>query len=198
MRKYVALFAVVAVLLWGGSALAGERIELNCIDMPWCCTFTCVMIDVDCCGYGCPTGPLMAEFLNGTGEVLGTATFTGNWCDDESFGQTDKPVEAAQVCSIRLVKPDDDCIPVTWASLKVYCGDNCCGKWYKVFKGDLWCWQPIPAPIPEPVPVPAVVEKTTPAPKPEPQTEAQPEPQFEMPAEQPAPEPEVIVVPGRG
>lgn len=196
MRKLVAILTMAFILLGGASAWAGERITLDCIDMPGCCTFTCVMIDVKCCGGGYGSGPLLAEFLSPQGAVLGTATFTGNWCCGETYGQTDKPVNSNEVCSIRLVKPQDDCTTITWASLRVLCGDECHSKWHKVFKGNLWCWETIPpvvppAAAPPPPPPPPPAEPPAVEPEPEKVPEFAPPPDTE-------PEPEVIVVPGRG
>jgi hypothetical protein len=195
MRKIVAILAMAFILLSGASAWAGERITLDCINMPGCCTITCAMIDLDCCGCGNGNGPLLAEFLSPKGEVLGTATFAQGWCCGETYGQLDKPVNSNDVCSIRLVKPQDDCTVAKWASLRVRCGDECCSKWHKVFKGDLWCWETIPveqkAVTPPPPPPPPPAEP--PAVEPEPETI----PEFAPPPDSET-EPEVIVVPGRG
>jgi hypothetical protein len=181
MRNLVVAFVLVVSLAFTATAWGAEQTTLYCTHMPTCCTITCAMIDSDICGYGCPTAPLVAEFLDGEGMVLGTATFTDNWANTESYAELDKPVDANLVCSVRLTK-EDECITITWAKLKVYCGDECWGKWYKVFKGDL-CWEPMmvaPEPVPAP-PAPPVVTPPVAKPKPEPK-----------------PEPEVIQVPGRG
>jgi hypothetical protein len=197
MRKYLAVLLVLAVLAFGTAAWADEQLVLGCLDMPYCCQISCVKIDVNCCGYGCNNGPLRAEFLNMKGEILGTAVFSCNWCNEESVASLDKPVNASDVCSVRLVKPNNDCQSVTWASLKVFCGTECGGKWKKVFKGDLWCWEPVPAPKPAPV----VEDTPPPAPPAEapPAVEPEPKPDFSsFPEPTPEPEPEVILVPGNG
>lgn len=201
MRKTVYLGALLSLCLFmlGSTAWAAEQIDLDCIKMPRCCTFTCVMIDAECCGCYGDSGLLMAEFLDRSGEVLGTATFDGNWCYCESTAMLDTPVDSSDVCSIRLVKENDD-VMVTWASLRVFCDDSCsCGKWYKVFKGDLWCWERVPEPVKEePVAeVPKPEKKTPPPPvakKPEPR------PDFSyFPPQQPEPEDtEVMIVIGNG
>ena len=195
MRNLVAALVLVVSLALSATAWGAEQTTLYCTHMPSCCIITCVQIDLECCGCGGPTGPLLAEFLDAEGVVLGTATFTGDWCDCESIATLDKPVDANLVCSVRLVK-EDDAIVVTWAKLKVYCGDECWGKWYKVFKGDL-CWEPVPAPAPMPEP-PAPPVMAPPVEKP--QVAPKPEPKYEMPEKEPEPEPEpeVIQVPGRG
>jgi hypothetical protein len=194
MRKMVAVLAIAGFLALGSAAWAGQQISLDCIHMPGCCEITCVSIDVECCGCENGNGPLLVQFLDCEGSVLGTATFECGWCYGNNIGQLDTPVNANGVASVRLVKPEDDTTAVTWASLKVYCGDECHGKWFKVFKGDLWCWETIPAapaavPPPPPPPPAPVVEP--------PKSEWVPEPAPE-PEPEPKPEPEVIVVPGRG
>ena len=198
MRYLVLVLLLAGSMLFGAQAWASEQTTLYCINMPWCCQFNCAMIDVECCGCGQGSGPLLAEFLDANSAVLGTATFTGDWCCGDTYGQLDKPVDANAVCSIRLVKPTDCGVVITWASLRVYCGDQCCGKWHKVFKGDIWCWQPVPAPAAEPAPLPAEPPQVvTPVEEPSTGWEPQPEPESE-PAPEPEPEPEVIQVPGRG
>lgn len=197
MRNVLSMLAIVGLLVFSTAAYAGEQYMLDCVDMPSCCMITCAVIDVDCCECDWPASPLVAEFLDSAGNVLGTASFGGNWCcGEETYAELDKPVDADAVCAVRLVKQDDN-VTVTWASLKVFCGDECWGKWYKVFKGDLWCWEPIPAVAPPPPPAPPA-EPPVVTPPPAPAPAPKPEPRFEMPEEQPAPEPEVIVVPGRG
>ncbi len=147
MHKRIAMLLVLVVTLLSTTAWAAEQIDLNCLKMPGCCQITCVTIDLECCGCDYGKTPLLAEFRGCKGEVLGTATFTGDWCCGETSGRLDKPVNSDDVYSIRLIKQDDD-VTITWASIRVYCGDNCCGKWKKIFKGDLWCWERIPAPKP--------------------------------------------------
>ena len=198
MIKRLIILALLAMSSLGTTAFAAEQIELNCVNMPGCCTITCVKIDLDCCGSYCSTGALWAEFLDREGTILGTASFDGNWCNRESYGQLDTPVNSSDVCAIRLVK-EDDCVIVTWGSLRVMCDDACSCKWYKVWKGDLWCWEPIPEPaMEEPqAELPPPVKKTPPvvARKPEPR------PDFSyFPPAQPEPEPdhEVLIVIGRG
>jgi hypothetical protein len=195
MRNLIVALVLVVSLAISATAWGAEQTTLYCTHMPTCCTITCAMIDIDICGDGCPTAPLLAEFLDDQGNVLGTATFTGNWAGGESYSELDKPVDADLVCSVRLIK-EDECITVTWAKLKVYCGDECWGKWYKVFKGDL-CWEPVVVPAPEPVPAPPAPPVMAP-PVEKPRAEPKPEPKYEMPAEEPEAEPEVIQVPGRG
>jgi hypothetical protein len=195
MHKRIAILIVLAAVLLGTTAWAGEQIDLYCLKLPGCCQITCVTIDLECCGCGNGQGPLLAEFRDCKGAVLGTATFT-NWCCGETSGMLDKPVDSNAVNSIRLIKQDDNTI-VTWATIRVYCGDNCCGKWKKIFKGDLWCWDQIPAPKPvvEQAPPPAPPAEEPPYVAPEPEDK----PDFSnFPEPQPEPEPEVIVVPGNG
>ncbi|MEZ5339204.1 MAG: hypothetical protein R3F46_13215 [bacterium] len=199
MRRFVSILSLLCILAWGSAARAAEQIDLRCIKMPRCCTFTCVMIDAECCGCYGASGALMAEFLDRQGNVLGTATFNGNWCRCETTAQLDTPVDANDVCSIRLVKEDDN-VMVTWASLRVFCDDSCrCGKWYKVFKGELWCWDSVPEPVMEEprAEVPVPVKKTPP-----PAVAKKPEPRHDFsyfPPQQPEPEDtEVLIVIGNG
>lgn len=199
MIKRMIVLALLAMLTLGTAAWAGEQIELNCVNMPGCCTFSCVRIDVECCGCYGASGLLMAEFLDRGGNVLGTATFDGDWCRCETTATLDTPVNSGDVCSIRLVKEDDSVI-VTWASLRVYCDDSCrCGKWYMAWKGDLWCWEPIPEPaMEEPqAKLPPPIKKTPPvvARKPEPRPDFS---YFPEPQPEPEPDHEVLVVIGNG
>jgi hypothetical protein len=198
MRKYIALWTLLSAFILGTSAFAAEQIELDCINMPGCCTFSCVMIDLDCCGCECGSGSLWAEFLDREGTVLGTASFDGHWCNRETYGQLDVPVDADAVCSIRLVK-EDDSVVVTWGSLRILCEDNCsCGKWKKVWKGDLWCWERVPEPVME-EPVAEVPPPARPTPPP---VAKKPEPRHDFsyfPDAQPEPEDEeVMIVIGNG
>ena len=196
MRNLILVSLVSVIVLWAGSALAEEETSLYCISMPWCCEFSCVVVDIDCDCW-CPSNsPLTVEFLDRAGMVLGWFEVP-NYCGlcDEYYASLDKAVSAGDVCSIRLRKPDEACACL-WMSLKVLCGDACCAKWYKVFKGDVWCWQPVPVP---PVPVPEPVVEMPPPPPP-PVAVPEPEPQMEydyFPA-QVEEEQEVIVVEGRG
>jgi len=198
MHKKIAIGLVVLAMLWAGTALAEETTTLYCINMPWCCEFTCVMVDIDCKCY-CPSnGPLGVEFLGRDGAVLGSFEVPNYCClCDEYIATMGTAVNAADVCSIRLTKPDEAC-ECFWMSLKVFCGDRCCGgKWHKVFKGDVWCWQPVPVelpPAPEPEmamePPPAETSWETPAPEPAHDFDYFPPVQEE--------EEEVMVVEGRG
>jgi hypothetical protein len=87
------------------------------------------------------------QFLGVDDNVLGTAELAPGWCNDcgEIYAETDTPVNADDVCSVRLVVEDGaECCP-TWMSLRVLCDDNCgCGDWEKVFKGCIWCWSRVP------------------------------------------------------
>jgi hypothetical protein len=200
MHKKIACGLAILVLLWAGAAFAEETTTLYCIDTPWCCSFTCVMVDIDCKCY-CPSnGPLTVEFLGRDGAVLGSFEVPNYCClCDEYYATLDTAVNAQDVCSIRLRKPDEAC-ECFWMALKVLCGDPCCrGKWYKVFKGDVWCWQPVPAPQPAPEPEPEVTVVVPPPADTGWETPA-PEPQHDFdyfPPEQEEEE-EVMVVEGRG
>lgn len=195
MHKKLAGLLVLGLLLLGTTAWAGEQVDLYCLKLPGCCQITCVTLDLECCGCSMGKSPLVAEFRGCKNEVLGTATFAGDWCCGETTAMLDKPVNSEDVYYIRLIKQDDD-VTVTWASVRVYCGDACCGKWKKIFKGDL-CWEMIPAPKPvvEQAPPPPPPAEEPPAVEPEPE----PRPDFsQFPEPEPEPEPEVIVVPGKG
>lgn len=175
MKKLLVLVIVCAVLAVGQAWAAEEFITVYPC-MPGCCTFDGVMLDAKCSGCCDSSTPLFVEFLDMQQNVLGTAMFT-NWCCGEIAARVDKPVDSNQVCSIRLRKDVNSCC-VSWASIRVLCGNPCkCPKWKMAYKGDLWCWQPVPetkpapapAPMPEPAPAPAPAPKTEPAPAPEPQ-----------------------------
>lgn len=199
MRNLIAVLIAAIVMSWSSSVLAEEMTTLACINMPWCCEFSCVMVDIDCKCY-CPTNdPLWVDFLGRDGAVLGSFEVP-NYCWQcyEYTAMLDKAVNASDVCSIRLRKPDNACDCI-WMSLKVYCGDGCSGKWYKVFKGDVWCWQPVPVPAPAPEPEPEVVVETPPPPPVDTGWE-KPEPDHDYTYFPPAEEveEEVIVVEGRG
>jgi len=200
MRKLIWIVCLAGMLTFAGAAMAEETTSLYCICMPYCCEFDCVMVDIDCkcC---CPSNaPLTIEFLGRDGVVLGTAVVPNYCClCDEYQVRTNQKVNAGEVCSIRLRKADNACDCI-WLSLRVYCSDpcSCCGKWHKVFKGDVWCWQPVPVVAP---PVePPVVEMPAPAPAPVPVVTPAPEPEHDYTYFPPEEEetPEVIVVEGRG
>jgi hypothetical protein len=173
MKKLLVLVVVFAILAACQAFAAQESITVYPC-MPGCCTFDCVQIDLTC-GYCCDSAtPLTIEFLDGKQNVLGTGSIV-NWCCDAVVARLDKSVDSNQVCAIRLTKDAEGCC-VSWASIRVLCGGPCtCGKWVKVFKGDLWCWEPVkeaapaPAPEPEAAPAPAPVHETAPAPAPEPE-----------------------------
>lgn len=196
MRKTI-FSVLLLVCLFAGAAWADEQTILYCVDMPYCCEFSCIMADFEC-DYCCPSeSPLRVEFLDRTKAVLGTAEFGPGWCYycDEMVAHLDTAVNSSAVCYVRLIKADSDC-SCFWMSLRVFCDDPCsCGKWYLVYKGDVWCWEkvPVPAPVPEPevaVEPPPVVVPDAPPP-------AEPKPDFDYFPE-PAPEPEIIIVEGRG
>lgn len=199
MRNLITVLIAVVVITWAGLAQAEEMTTLYCIDMPWCCEFSCVMVDIDCKCY-CPTNdPMWVEFLSRDGAVLGSFEVPNYCClCDEYTAMVSPAVNASDVCSIRLRKPDNAC-DCLWMSLRVYCGDGCCGKWKKVFKGDVWCWQPVPVVEPMPEPEPEIVVDMPP-PLPEDTGWEQPAPQDEydyFPPEE-AVEEEVLIVEGRG
>ena len=201
VRKTLSIWVLLCLLALGSAASAAEQIDLNCVKMQRCCTISCVKIDLECCGCYGASGALWAEFLDRSGNVLGTATFNGNWCRCETTATLDNPVNSSEVCSVRLVKEDDSVI-VTWGSLRVFCEGNCdCGKWKMAWKGDLWCWEPVPEPVmDEPVAVvpPAPVKKPAPpvvAKKPEPKHDFS---YFPPQKEEEPQDEEVIVVIGNG
>lgn len=142
MRNLLVTVLIVLAVTWAGAAAAEEATTLSCVNMPWCCEFSCVVVDIDCNCYCPDDSPLKVEFLGRDGEVLGWFEVPG-YCFlcDEYYATMDAAVKADDVCSIRLRKPDGAC-DCLWMSLKVYCGDDCCGKWYTVWKGDVWYWQP--------------------------------------------------------
>ena len=194
MKKLVFIAVVLAALAATQAWAAEEYIDIYPC-MPGCCTFDCVSLDLECSWCCDSSGMLTVEFLDMQQNVLGSAQVR-NWCCGEVIGRLDNPVNAWDVCTIRLRKDAGSCC-VCWASIRVLCGDPCCcAKWKKVFKGDLWCWQPVPvakpapAPEPAPEPAPAPVAKTEPAPAPEPQQSYDYFP--------PAQEEETMVVEGRG
>lgn len=185
---------VVAVALSLGVALAAQTTTLDCIKMPACCEFNCIMMDVDFCG--CTTGPLTVEFLACDGAVLGTTTLAKGDCDEYWTGSLDKTVNSNDVYSIRLTNADD-ASTITWAAIWVNCMQCDCGKWKKVFKGNIWCWEPVAAPAPEPM---AAMPPEPPAPVYNPPP-APPAPMPELKREPPKmeePKKEVIEVEGRG
>jgi hypothetical protein len=170
MKKLLVLVVMFAILAACQAFAAEESITVYPC-MPGCCTFDCVQIDLTC-GYCCDSAtPLTIEFLDGKQNVLGLGSIV-NWCCDAVVVKLDKAVDSNLVCAIRLTKDAESCC-VSWACIRVLCGTPCtCGKWLKVFKGDLWCWEPVkaaapatePAPV-ETAPAPAAVAKVTPAPK---------------------------------
>lgn len=193
MRLALTTF-VVAVALSLGVALAAQTTTLDCIKMPACCEFNCVMMDAVYCG--CTTGPITVEFLGCDGAVLGTAMLNKADCDEYFTGSTDKTVNSNDVYSIRLTNENDEST-ITWAAIWVNCMVCDCGKWKKVFKGDIWCWQPVPVPAPKQeaiVPPPAPPAYTPPPPPPP----AEEKPVYMPPPPPEQPEKEVEVVEGRG
>lgn len=199
MHKKITCVLALLVMLWAGSAFAEETTTLYCIEMPWCCEFSCVVVDIDCKCY-CPSnGPLTVEFLGRDGAVLGSFEVPNYCClCDEYYATLGNTVNSADVCSIRLRKPDEAC-DCFWMSIKVLCADPCCcGKWKKVFKGDVWCWQPVPVePPPAPEPEPEIAVEPPP---PDTGWETPPEPEHDFdyfPPEEEEEE-EVMVVEGRG
>ncbi|MDQ3024440.1 MAG: hypothetical protein M3R04_08675 [bacterium] len=190
--------ALAVGLVWSTAAQAAVETYLDCPNIPGCCTFSCVLIDVDCnddCGCACSAkGPLFVDFLDVDNRVLGSARFEGDWCCGQSEAILDQPVNSEDVCAVRVVKADEDC-EICWMSLFVLCEDNCtCGKWKKVWKGEPCGWNQIveeaPAPEPAPEPEPAPIPRPVPPPPPAPLPRPLPPP--------PAPEPEVIETPGFG
>jgi hypothetical protein len=133
---------VLTVVLSLGIALAAEQATLDCLKAPGCCEFTCITLDLTCCGCGQAAAPLTVEFLGCKADVLGTATVTGDWCCGLSTATTDKPVNTNDVYSIRLTNGDDNTV-ITWAAIWVNCQTCGCGKLKKIFKGDIYCWQPL-------------------------------------------------------
>jgi len=197
MRKLV--FTILLLMcLYTGAAWAEEQALLYCVDMPYCCEFSCVMADFEC-DYCCPSdSPLRVEFLDRGKAVLATAEFGSGWCCycDEQVARLDATVNSSAVCYVRLVKADADC-RCFWLSLRVLCEDpcNCCGKWCMIYKDCVWCWEKVP--VPEPVPVLEIAVEPPPVVVPDAPVPAEPTPGFDYFPE-PEPEPEVIVVEGRG
>ncbi len=195
MKKLLVFVVLVAALAASQAWAAEEYLDIYPC-MPGCCTFECIMVDFTC-GYCCDSStPLTIEFLDMQQNVLGTAQVR-NWCCGEVTAHLDQPVDSNMVCTIRLRKETGSCC-VSWASIRVLCENQCdCPKWKMAYKGDLWCWQPVPAAKPapapelEPAPAPAAVAETEPAPAPEPEQSFD----YFPPAEE---EKETMNVEGRG
>ena len=137
------LVALVLGLSLAGTAQAAEKFIDLSVCMDPCCTFTCMTIDLECCGYCCEVNPMTVEFMGRDGNVLGTAVIEDycGGCADESYAQFDNAIDSGEVCFIRLTSDFDDCCIADWAAIKVFCDDPCdCGKWKTAWKGDLRCW----------------------------------------------------------
>jgi hypothetical protein len=199
MRKVVFAIALAVGLVWATAAQAAVETYLDCPRLPQCGTITCVLLDIKCAQNECdpcgcePKGPLFVDFLDADNKVLGSARIEGDWCSCQSEAQLDNPVNAEDVCAVRIVKADEDC-DICWLSLFGRLEDECtCGKWWKIWKGTPCEWNRIeePAPAPEPAPEPPPAPRPTPPPPPAPAPRPTPPPP-------PAPEPEVIEEPGNG
>ena len=202
MRKLFFVVALLAGLVWATAAQAAVETYLDCPNIPGCGTITCVMVAIKCdngcdpCNRcGCqPKGPLFIDFLDQDQKVLGSGKIEGDWCSCASEAELDNPVDTSQVCSVRVVKADEDCdicALVLWGNLTNECSCSC-GKWWKIWKGSPCEWNqiveeaPAPPPPPPAPPAPAPVPPPPPAPAPRP-----------LPPPPPAPEP-IPVVPGNG
>ena len=142
MRKSIFVIAFMAVLATTAFA-AQESVELNVCNLG-CCEFTCIIIDVECCGWCNDSNPLTVEFLGFDGEVLGSATIDAQWCNgcyNGHFATLDTPVATQDICKIRVTKTADDCCAITWMSIKGLCELPCCkSKWTMLWKGDSFWW----------------------------------------------------------
>src|ERR1041384_5474420 len=115
MRKTVFTLLVLASVLWAAVAWAGAvQTNLDCPRTRCCGTYTCVKLDVkcnrDCCCDCQAKHPLYVDFLSEDNRVLGSAKFDADWCSRCNRNcleaQLDNPVNAGDVCSLRLVKSD--------------------------------------------------------------------------------------------
>lgn len=194
MRNTLIIVTLLLGMFWAGTARAGEQTTLWVSTHGWC-NISSISLDLECCGWCDTSEPVTVELLDYNGEVLGTAVIA-NWCCDwELTASLDNPVNASQVCSVRISKASDQCCYITWLSVKGFCGDWCCGKWRRLAKGKV-CFWPTPEPKPEPV---QVAEPPPVWPKPEyvPPPPPEPGPDFDyFPDVQPVEE--VIIVEGRG
>jgi len=140
------LAVALATIMATTAFAAQESVELYVCN-PGCCEFTCVLVDVECCGWCNDTAPLTVEFLGTDGVVLGTAIIDDQWCNgcsDEHFATLDGPVASQDVCKIRVTKTIDDCCSIEWMSIKAMCDMGCCrSKWTKLWKGNPYCWTPV-------------------------------------------------------
>ncbi|MEZ5338153.1 MAG: hypothetical protein R3F46_07775 [bacterium] len=127
----------------------GRTLELCGLNVPCdCCEVTCVSIDIDCycvCeANGGSSDPLWVHFMDCDGNVLGSAEIAGPFCDPcyscgSLTGQLDKPVNPMDIARVRIEKPGDDDLYISWMRLSVGRWNNCCsGKWYKLWKDCLY------------------------------------------------------------
>ncbi len=144
MRKLVLTSLMAIVVLWAGIANAGTEVAMLDLCNPGCCEFTCITVDVECCGWCADTAPLKVEFLGRDGAVLGMTMIEDQWCDgcvDVHFAQLDAPVELSDVCTIKVTAEMDDCCYIEWMAIKVLCQEPCCkSSWRTAWKGDIWWW----------------------------------------------------------
>ncbi len=139
--------AVAFATLMVTSAFADQESVTLDICEPGCCEFTCVLVDVECCGYCDDNGSLTVEFLAADGGVLGTAVIDEQWCNgctDEHFATLDAPVASQDIVGIRVTKDVSDCCFINWMSVKGMCELDCNkSKWNMLWKGDVWWWEAV-------------------------------------------------------
>ena len=149
MRKALIILVIAALpFLMAADMDMGRTLELCGLDIPCACELTCVSIDIDCYCV-CESGggshdPLMISFIGHDGNVLGTAEIAGPWCDpcggcNQFTGQLDNPVMPCDIARVRITKPGDDDLYISWMRLSAGQWNNCCGgKWYKLWKDCLY------------------------------------------------------------
>jgi hypothetical protein len=175
MRKFLALLLAASVISWGSAAHAVQEAFVPCPELP-VCQITCVRMEILTRVFASTSDPVLVDFMDAYGNILGTATFDALW-GGQTVSNFDTPVDSTLVDSIRLTV-GDTMGKISWLSLEAMCSPCGC-EYCPVYKGCLCDWHKLP----EAVILPVL----------EPEIELEPEVVIEVERE-----PEVIKVPGRG
>jgi hypothetical protein len=126
-----------------------------CAEWPDACMIGEVSLSITCCGCDCEPGTadnIVVTFYDHEWKLLAISTLKGPWCscrpcdysgDHAKKGKLDKPVDPSQVCHIRISKPGDDNLQISYLKLKVGSAPGECecprAKWYTIVKCDVCC-----------------------------------------------------------